>query len=70
MKEIKSTITGVLSEILVKVGEPIKVGDEVAIIESMKMEIPLEAGEEGRVVEIRAKVDESVMEGDVLMLLE
>ncbi len=42
----------------------------ILIIESMKMEIPVEAPCAGRIVEIRAAQGESVEEGDVLVVLE
>jgi acetyl-CoA carboxylase biotin carboxyl carrier protein len=40
------------------------------VIESMKMEIPVESPEAGRVVEIRVEPGQSVDEGDVLVVLE
>ncbi|MEZ4356832.1 MAG: acetyl-CoA carboxylase biotin carboxyl carrier protein subunit [Myxococcota bacterium] len=44
--------------------------DVLLVIESMKMEIPVEAPEAGRVVEIRAQEGQAVEEGDVLVVLE
>ena len=43
--------------------------DEVVILESMKMEIPIESIDDGTVVEIRTAEGASVKEGDVLLVL-
>ena len=45
-------------------------GDTVAILESMKMEIPVESEEDGTVKEIRCEEGQAVSEGDVLVVLE
>ncbi|HEY3552566.1 MAG TPA: acetyl-CoA carboxylase biotin carboxyl carrier protein subunit [Solirubrobacterales bacterium] len=45
-------------------------GDTVVILESMKMEIPVEAEDDGVVKEIRCAEGQSVSEGDVLIVLE
>jgi acetyl-CoA carboxylase biotin carboxyl carrier protein len=42
----------------------------ILIIESMKMEIPVEAPCEGRIAEIRTTEGQSVEEGDVLVVLD
>jgi acetyl-CoA carboxylase biotin carboxyl carrier protein len=69
MTEIKASITGNVWKILVKVGDVIEEDDEVVILESMKMEIPIEAIDDGTVVEIRTTEGASVKEGDVLLVL-
>jgi biotin carboxyl carrier protein len=45
-------------------------GDVLIIIESMKMEMPVEAPASGRVAEVRVEEGQSVEEGDVLVVLE
>jgi acetyl-CoA carboxylase biotin carboxyl carrier protein len=70
MAEIEAHITGNVWKIEVKVGEEVAEGDTVVILESMKMEIPVEAEDEGVVKEIRCAEGESVNEGDVLVVLE
>ncbi len=45
-------------------------GDTVVILESMKMEIPVEAEDDGTVKEIRCEEGQSVSEGDVLVVIE
>ncbi len=70
MPEIEAHITGNLWKLLVAVGDQVEEGDEVAILESMKMEIPLEAEVSGTVTEIRTPEGSDVSEGDVLVVVE
>ena len=69
MAEIQAHITGNVWKIEVAVGDQVEDGDTVAILESMKMEIPVEAEDDGTVSEIRCKEGQSVSEGDVLVVL-
>jgi acetyl-CoA carboxylase biotin carboxyl carrier protein len=57
-------------KIKVAVGDSVEDGDTVVILEAMKMEIPVEAEESGRVAEIRCDEGSAVEEGDVLLVLE
>jgi acetyl-CoA carboxylase biotin carboxyl carrier protein len=52
------------------VGAAVAAGDELIVLESMKMEIPVEAPVAGVVRELRVAVDARVREGDVLVVLE
>ena len=52
-----------------KVGDVIVEGQEVAIIESMKMQIPIVAGVSGTVMQIKLKDGDFVNEGDIIMTL-
>lgn len=70
MAEIEAHITGNVWKIQVAVGDSISDGDEVIILESMKMEIPVESEDDGVVKEIRCEEGQSVTEGDVLIVLE
>jgi len=70
MAEIQAHITGNVWKIEVAVGDQVEDGDTVAILESMKMEIPVEAEDDGVVKEIRCAEGQSVSEGDVLVVLE
>jgi acetyl-CoA carboxylase biotin carboxyl carrier protein len=70
MADIEAHITGNVWKIEVAVGDTVEEGDTVAILESMKMEIPVEAEDEGTVKEIRCQEGQSVSEGDVLVVLE
>jgi acetyl-CoA carboxylase biotin carboxyl carrier protein len=57
-------------KIEVAVGDQVGEGDTVAILESMKMEMPVEAEDEGTVKEILVQEGQSVSEGDPLVVLE
>jgi acetyl-CoA carboxylase biotin carboxyl carrier protein len=70
MPDIEAHITGNVWKIEVAVGDQVSDGDTVAILESMKMEIPVEAEDDGIVKEIRCEEGQSVSEGDVLVVLE
>jgi acetyl-CoA carboxylase biotin carboxyl carrier protein len=70
MADIEAHITGNVWRIEVAVGDTVEDGDTVAILESMKMEIPVESEEDGTVKEIRCEEGQAVSEGDVLIVLE
>jgi len=54
-KVIKAHITGTVWKIEVKVGDKVEEGTVVSILESMKMEMPVESEDEGTVTEIHVK---------------
>ena len=56
-------------EVSVEVDAEVAVGDEVALMESMKMEIPVLAERPGRVVAVKVSPGDVVQEGDVLLSL-
>ena len=68
--EIPAHITGTVWKVEVGPGDEIDEGDTVVILESMKMEMPVEAEDPGTVKEIRCEEGQSVQEGDVLVVLE
>ena len=70
MADIEAHITGTVWKIEVKVGDDVSDGDTVAILESMKMEMPVESEDDGKVAEIKCEEGQSVSEGDVLVVLE
>ena len=51
-EEIKAHITGVVFQVTTKAGDSVAAGDPVIVLESMKMEIPVEAPRAGKVKEI------------------
>src|SRR5262249_30870243 len=67
---VEAHITGTVWKIEVEVGDTVEEGDTVVILESMKMEMPVEAEDEGRVAEILCQEGQSVSEGDPLVELE
>jgi biotin carboxyl carrier protein len=68
--EVRAHITGVVFQVVAGVGDAVAAGDPILILESMKMEIPVEAPRAGRVGAIRAAEGQTVQEGDVVALLE
>jgi acetyl-CoA carboxylase biotin carboxyl carrier protein len=69
-EEIRAHITGVVFQIPVKAGDKVGAGDAVIVLESMKMEIPVEAPRAGAVKEIKVQEGQTVQEGDVVAVLE
>lgn len=70
MKQVHSTMAGTVFNIVVKEGEEVTAGQTVMILESMKMEIPVEAEMAGKVSKIDAQIGDFVNEGDVLVTFE
>jgi acetyl-CoA carboxylase biotin carboxyl carrier protein len=67
---IEAHITGTVWKVEVAVGDTVEEGDAVVILESMKMEMPVEAEDDGKVKEIACQEGQSVSEGDTLVVLE
>ncbi len=70
MAQVAAHITGTVTRIEKRPGDPVSPGDALVILESMKMEMPVEATAAGRVKEIRCREGQAVNEGDVLVVLE
>jgi acetyl-CoA carboxylase biotin carboxyl carrier protein len=66
MPEIKAPITGSVLQIHAAVGDVVEEGTVVATIESMKLEIPVEAGVSGTIDGVRIEAGAAVAEDDVL----
>jgi acetyl-CoA carboxylase biotin carboxyl carrier protein len=71
------TITNVASEVIgsvwkveKNVGDTVSVGDTIMILESMKMEIPVEAPVDGKIAEFMVKPEDSIDEDQVLCTIE
>lgn len=67
--EIRAHITGTVWKIEVKPGDELEAGDTVAILESMKMEMPVETDDDGVVETIHVTEGQPVKEGDLLVTL-
>lgn len=67
---LKAPLPGVIREINVAVGDEVKVGDTVVVLEAMKMANNLEAEKAGKVTAVLVQVDESVMEDTPLVVIE
>jgi len=67
---LRSEISGTIWKIEVAQGSQVVQGDTLIVIESMKMEIPVLAGQGGKVVEILVAEQEPVSEGQELIRIE
>jgi biotin carboxyl carrier protein len=67
---IKSPLPGVVLDIFIKVGDAVKPGHHILLLEAMKMENNIDADKEGVVKEIKVQRNDSVMEGDILVVIE
>ncbi len=66
---IKSPLPGVILEMFVREGDIVKMGQKLLMLEAMKMENNIEADKVGRVESILKHKGDSVMEGDVLIII-
>jgi len=67
---IKAHITGTVWKIEVKIGDQVDEGTTVVILESMKMEMPVESEESGKVETIHVSEGQAVTEGAPLVTLK
>lgn len=67
---VKSPLPGTILDIFVNVGDSVKAGQRIVLLEAMKMENNIDADRDGVVKEIRVRRSDSVMEGDVLLVIE
>lgn len=68
--DIIAHITGTVWKIQVNVGDSVAEEQAVVILESMKMEMPVESPSSGKVASIAVTEGQAVEEGDVLLILE
>lgn len=68
-EEVKSPMAGTIFELLVEQGDDVDEGDELVILESMKMEIPVEAPVAGSIAAVHVAQGDQVQEGDLLVTL-
>ena len=66
---IKSPLPGVVLDIFVREGDMVKIGQKVLLLEAMKMENNIEADKAGKVVSVNKQKGDSVMEGEVLIII-
>ncbi len=69
-EEVRAHITGVVFQVVASAGARVAAGDPILILESMKMEIPVEAPRAGVVEAVRVAEGQTVQEGDVVAVLE
>ena len=67
--EVRSPGVGKVVEVLVAVGAAVAAGDEVVVVESMKVEIPVAAGTAGTVGKVCVAPGDHVQAGDLLLTI-
>lgn len=66
MMKIKAEVTGSVWKVLKQPGEPVAAGEEILLLESMKMEIPVIVEEGGVLDAVHVKEGEAITEGQVV----
>ena len=67
---VRSEISGTVCEVGVTVGQQVQEGDIILTIESMKMEIPIEAACDGTVTQINHQEGDPINEDDEIAIIE
>jgi len=67
---VKSPLPGVILDVKVNVGDEVKKGQTIIILEAMKMENSINADKDGKVTAINVSKGESVLEGTDLVIIE
>lgn len=67
---VTAPLPGTILDVFVNVGDTVKEGQNVVLLEAMKMENHIEADAAGTVKEVRVRKGDSVLEGDVLVVIE
>ncbi|WP_067687807.1 biotin/lipoyl-binding carrier protein [Nocardia jejuensis] len=68
-EEVLAEMVSTVQEILVSVGDKVKVNDAVIMLESMKMEIPVIVETEGTVTSINVKPGDVLKQGDLIAVI-
>jgi len=68
--EIRSQIKAIVWKVLKETGDTVKIDDEIIILESMKMEIPISSELNGKIKSIEVNEGDEVDEGQVVAILE
>jgi biotin carboxyl carrier protein len=69
-EQVRAELVGNVLEVTVSVGEAVQAGHTVAVLESMKMEIPVLTEGAGTVVEVGVQPGDVVQAGDVLVVVQ
>ena len=67
---VEVPITGKIISVNVKVGDEVKEGDTLCLLESMKMENPILAPVDGTVIQVEVAVDQVVKPGETIAIIE
>ncbi|GGS73202.1 biotin/lipoyl-binding carrier protein [Nonomuraea spiralis] len=70
MAEVRAEMVSNVWKVVVREGDPVSEGDTLVILESMKMEIPVLAEDEGVVTQIKVAEGDVIQEGDLIAVIE
>ena len=68
--EVRSQIKAIVWKVLKETGDTVKIDDEIIILESMKMEIPISSEFNGKIKSIEVSEGDEVDEGQVVAIIE
>jgi len=68
--EVRSQIKAIVWKVLKETGDTVKIDDEIIILESMKMEIPISSEVKGKIKSIEVNEGDEVDEGQIVAILE
>ena len=68
--EVKSQIKAIVWKVLKETGDSVEIDDEIIILESMKMEIPISSEVNGKIKSIEVNEGDEVDESQVVAILE
>ena len=68
--DVKARMPGKVDEVKVKVGDAVKKGDILFIVEAMKMKTPVPCAEDGTVKEVKVEAGTRLSAGDVMAVIE
>lgn len=69
MANVHAEVAGKVWKVMVAVGDTVEAGDALIVVESMKMEIPVEAPRAGTVVALHAHEGDAIAEGALVAVL-
>lgn len=67
---VRANMAGTIIEVLVKTGDIVADGQDIVMIESMKMQLAIQGDRAGKVITIRANAGDFVNDGDALVDIE
>ncbi|MFF5212470.1 biotin/lipoyl-binding carrier protein [Streptosporangium sp. NPDC000396] len=70
MAEVRAEMVANVWKVLVNEGDTVEDGDTLVILESMKMEIPVIAEDDGVIAELKVAEGDVVQEGDLIAVIE
>lgn len=70
MSQVRAAMAGTVINILVSVGDQVQSGQDVVMLESMKMEVPQSSEGTGVIKEVHVAIGDFVNEGDLLVSIE